>query len=298
MAGSSLPVHVAGSYLSERPETGDPPQWLDAGTNVPAVAFHYHLAAEPERVTLTVKDAEGAVIKVLSSDELEKGDSGPQLPKAAGSARVVWDGKYPGATRIKNAATEWSTCAPLAPPGTYTVTLEAGDYRETRSFRLLPPPNVATPEADYKAQFALLMRVRDDVSRIHAAFNRMTALAEEVTVWERRIAGHDREVWLKEALERVRDGAAAVRDALVQWRLDNFQDSINFPPRLNAQVAHLFQVVASADAKPTSQTHTALEALERRMETELKHADDLMAEEMAEFNRRAHEANLPALTPS
>ncbi|MGC8488343.1 MAG: WD40/YVTN/BNR-like repeat-containing protein, partial [Clostridia bacterium] len=114
MGEGPLPVHVAGSYMADRPETGDPAGWLDAGTNVPAVIVQYYLAEEPERISLTFKDASGATVKVLSSDELAKGDAGPRLKKTAGSHRVVWDATYPGATRIEEPGSEWPSCAPTA----------------------------------------------------------------------------------------------------------------------------------------------------------------------------------------
>ncbi|MGC8489793.1 MAG: hypothetical protein ACP5QO_16450, partial [Clostridia bacterium] len=184
------------------------------------------------------------------------------------------------------------SCAPTAPPGHYTVTMEAGTTTETQSFRLLAPPNVDIPQAHYDEQFKLLVRIRDDVSRIHEAYNRVAKVRAEVAAWEPRVVGHEHEESLKESLARIRERADEARDRLIQWRLDNFQDSINFPPQLNAKVAHIFQVVASADARPTSQSYTALEALEAQVDTEVKRVDSLMAEEVAEFNRRAREANL------
>ncbi len=295
MGEGPLPAHVAGSYMAERPETGDPAVWLDAGSNVPGVIIQYYLDAEPERVTLTIKDARGETVRVLTSDELPKGEPGPRLKKTAGSHRVIWDAEYPGATRIEDAGTDWASCAPTAPPGRYHITMAAGDHAETREFALLPPPNVPAPQEHYEEQHALLIRIRDDVSRVHGAYNRVAKVRAAVQDWEARIAGHGQEESLKEALGRVREQADALREILVQWRIDNFQDSINFPPQLNAKVAHLFGVVASADARPTSQTYQALEALEKQVDEAAAKVDSLMAGEVADFNRRAREAAIPAI---
>ena len=183
----------------------------------------------------------------------------------------------------------------MAPPGRYRVTIEAGEHVQTRDFALLPPPNVSAPPEHYEEQFALLIRIRDDVSRVHAAYNRVAKVLANVKDWEPRMAGHDQEESLKETLGRVREQALALRDGLVQWRVDNFQDSINFPPQLNAKVAHLFQVVASADARPTSQTYTALEVLEKQVDDAVARVESLMSEDVAEFNRLAREAQIPAI---
>jgi photosystem II stability/assembly factor-like uncharacterized protein len=295
MAEGPLPMLIGGHYLAERPESGDAPKWLDAGQNAPGVVIQYFLAADAEQVTLTIRDQSGQVVRTLSSDEPAKGDPGPRLAKSAGSHRVVWDATYPGATRVEDAGTEWPRCAPTAPPGTYELELKTGDATVTRRFRLLPPPNVSTSQADYEEQFRLLVRIRDNVSAIHEAFNRVTRLKRQVEDWEQRLAEADVPEHLKDTLGRVKAGAEAARDALIQWRVDNFQDEINFPPRLNAQVAHLFQVAASADARPTSQTYAALEVLEGRVKTELARVDSLFAEEVAQFNAAVHDLHLPAL---
>ena len=296
LSEGTLPLLVAGSYLAERPDTGDPALWMDAGQNVPAVIVQYYLAHDAEQVTLTFKDGEGGLIATLSSDEPAKGDPGPRLAKTAGSHRVVWDATYPGATRVEEPGSEWPQCAPTAPPGEYQAELRVGDLSEVRRFRLLPPPDVATTPDEYQEQFQLLVRIRDRVSSIHAAYNRVAKLRAEALAWESRIAGLEPAESLKESLRRVQEGADEVRDALIQWRIDNFQDSINFPPKLNSQVAHLFQVAASADAKPTSQTYQALAGLEDKVAEQLARVDRLMAEDVAAFNAQVRELNLPALT--
>jgi photosystem II stability/assembly factor-like uncharacterized protein len=289
------PVVLADHYVTEVPATGDAPVYADAGQNRPGLILQYFLAEEPAApVTITIRDADGAVACRLTSEPGKKGDPKP-LPKTAGSHRRVWDMRYPGATAIEGAGTEWPRCAPLAPPGEYEVELQVGDLSQRHRFRLLAPPDVLATEGDLREQFQLLCRVRDRVDAIHRAVNTVSRLMAQLDEWEGRAGGEAYEAALRAESEPLRTALTAVRDELVAWQVDNFQDEINFPPKLNSQVAHIFQVAASADARPTSQTYSALEALERRVDEVLGRLERLVAEDVARFNARVLELGVPAV---
>lgn len=305
-AGSSLidripeldppkPVLAADQYAVVKPDTGDAPIFADAGQNSPGVILQYFLESEPEGpLTITIRDEEGREAARFSSDSAEKGQPRP-IAKTAGSHRRVWDMRYPGATVIEGAGTEWPTCAPLAPPGTYEAEMRLGDHSERHTFRLLAPPNVKASASDYREQFQLLCRVRDQVDAIHRAVNTVHGLKRQLEEWQRRLKGHAHAGAIDAAAEPIMAALDALRDELVQWRVDNFQDEINFPPRLNSQVAHLFRVASSADARPTSQTLAALALLEERAATVLGRLGRLVEEDIARFNKRVGELEVPAL---
>lgn len=306
-AGSSLidripdlngrtPVLAADQYAIAKPETGDAPVFADAGQNAPGLIVQYHIDTEPEGpVTITIRDAKGReAVTFTSEGPAKKGEPRP-IAKTPGSHRRVWDMRYPGATRIENAGTEWPTCAPLAAPGTYEVEMRVGDKSERHTFKLLAPPNVSATQADYDEQFDLLCRVRDRVDAIHRAVNTAESLKRQVEEWEKRVEGHAHGPAIKAAAEPITAALDAVREELVQWRVDNFQDEINYPPRLNSKVAHLFRVASSADARPTSQTYAALSVLEAKVDEVLGRLERLVGEDIARFNKRVHELEVPAL---
>ena len=287
---------VGDQYVAAVLDTGDAPIYADAGQNAPpGVILQYYLAAEPEGpVLITVRDAQGATVATFSSDAPAKKGEPKPLPKDAGSHRRVWDMRYPGAVAIEGATADWPRCAPLAPPGEYEVELEAAAMRETHRFRLLPPPNVDIPQADYDEQFAFVSRARDLLDRIHGAINRTTRLRAQVEEWQARLEGSEHES-AAAALKALGEAVDGVRGELVQQMIDNFQDTINFPPRLNAKVAHVFDVASSADARPTSQCYEALGDLEAEAADVFGRLDRLVAEDVARFNEQARSLELPAL---
>lgn len=291
------PMMVADHYLSERPKTGDAPIFLDAGQNQPPGAIlQYYVAEEPKgALTLTIRDADGAQVVRFTSEKSEEKGAPKPISKAKGSHRLVWDLRYPGATRVEGAKTEWPTCAPLAPPGAYEITLEADGVGSRQTLHLVRAPDVRTSPAEFAEQFALLVRIRDQVSAIHEGVNTAQRALDEVASWERRARGTARETEVKEAAHGLRESLEEVRNSLIQHQVTNFQDEINFPPKLNSQVAHLFRVASSADAKPTSQTYEAFAELEGRAREVLGRLRDLIDHGFPAFADKMTELEVPAL---
>jgi photosystem II stability/assembly factor-like uncharacterized protein len=291
------PTIMGDHYVAALLDTGDAPIFADAGQNVPpGVILQYYLAAAAEEtVRITIKDAQGRTAATFSSEPAKKGEPKP-LPSGAGSHRRIWDMCYEGAAKIDDAKTEWPRCGPLAPPGEYEVELKVGEKTESERFRLLPPPNVHIPQADYEEQFAFLCKVRDLVDTIHKAVNRTTRLDAQLAEWESRVTGSEREAEVLPQIKALRDDVRSVRELLVQDKIDNFQDSINFPPQLNIKVAHIFVVASSADARPTSQSHEALAALAQEARGVIERLDAIVEGDVARFNARVRELDLPALS--
>jgi len=290
------PMIVADVYVVEQPATGDAPVFADAGQNTPpGVIFQYRLDKEPEGpVTIVVRDGQGREAVRLTSDKGAKGSPAP-LPKTAGEHRRVWDMRYPAATTWEGTPSEWPTCAPLAAPGDYVVEFSAGDVRQTRALRLLPPTNVDLDQAAYDEQFALLCRIRDQVSAIRAGANTIQRVVKQLEDWEARTAGTDDADAVKAQAEALRDSLQAVRDTLVEWQVDNFQDTLNYKPRLNSRVAHLFGVVESADARPNTQSYQALETLEAKAAEALGGLQGILENDLPRFNALLAERRLAAV---
>jgi len=292
------PVIVGDHYTLGRPATGDAPVWLDAGQNAPGVILQYYLAEAPEgEVTLVVTDSRGREAMRRTSAPGE-GEDDPALPVTAGSHRVVWSMHYPGACVPRDAGMKAPRCAPLAPPGAYEVALSVGGTTQRHAFRLLPPPDTRVDEADYAEQFALLERVRDRVDAAHRAWNEASTMLTQVREWQCRLAAPgagEAAAALKGQADALAEGLDAVREALVQWRWSNHQDHLNYPPRLAAKLAHVFAVVGSADARPTSQTYGVLEALERDLTATLAKLDAIRGDGLAAFSASVSAAGLPVV---
>ncbi|MBA2453787.1 MAG: hypothetical protein H0V47_11485 [Chloroflexia bacterium] len=67
------------------------------------------------------------------------------------------------------------------------------------------------------------------------------------------------------------------------------------PSKLNAKLATLMGIVASADAAPTQQAREVFAHLSEQVDTQLNHLTDLLKEDVPGINKLVREADLPAL---
>jgi photosystem II stability/assembly factor-like uncharacterized protein len=191
----------------------------------PGAVIDYYLAQDQTgEVKLEVLDAKGTVIRAFSSSE-------PRGVNArAGMHRFIWDLAYPGAW--SPAPQRFGGAGPVAVPGSYQVRLSAGDWSDTRTFKVLEDPRVAKDGvtlADLQGQFDLAIKVRDAMSEA------------------RRL------------LQQVRDAKKGQAESSAGWRrLDGIEsqlatasaNGIRYPqPMLIDQISYLYRMVTQSDQR-------------------------------------------------
>lgn len=92
------------------------------------LVFTYYLREErPDGVTLTITDASGALIRTLAGTT------------RAGINRVVWDFGVGGPVAGRGTPGGRAVEQPIAAPGEYLVTVQAGEHKLVQKARVLPP---------------------------------------------------------------------------------------------------------------------------------------------------------------
>jgi hypothetical protein len=75
-------------------------------------------------------------------------------------------------------------------------------------------------------------------------------------------------------------------------------DLLDFPVKLSARLVTLSGVVASADAAPTSQAQQVFEDLSACLDAQLQQLHELIATDVAAFNKLIRESSVPAIIPA
>lgn len=168
--------------------TGSPmPRDEPMAPNSPDGAYLDYVLARPSRVlTITVRDASGTEVRrFANTDPAPAPDLGkidiapewviaPRPPRAtAGMHRLVWDLHY-AAPKDVEGVTKGNGV--WAPPGHYTVTLDADGVRSAQPLAIVPDPRVHATPADYAAQFALARRIEAARTQVDAALEAATTL--------------------------------------------------------------------------------------------------------------------------
>ncbi|MGQ9896485.1 MAG: VPS10 domain-containing protein [Acidobacteriota bacterium] len=287
------------------------PPIATVGANPPVgVVVFFELPDKPFRqVSLTFEDATGKPLRTFTGrskgapETTSAEPGGREMPPDTftyepGLNRFVWDMRLPGATRVPGMIL-WAADlrGPRVLPGTYRVTLQADDVRQSQTFELLPDPRVTARPEELQAQFDLLVSIRDKVSETHQAILSIRDIRRQVEEVETQGRGREEAKPLLELAKTLKAKLTAIEETLVQTKIQSGQDPLNYPIRLNNKLAALTGVVDSADTAPTAQAREVFVDLAGKIDAELQKLRDVMRRDLAEFNAKFQTLNLPRIAP-
>ncbi|MCS6825945.1 MAG: glycosyl hydrolase [Caldilinea sp.] len=303
----SVGLGSGATLIARKTETGQLERtFLDAGEGAPRGAvIDYFLpeAPAPETpVLLEILDDSGAVLRSYGRkptdydrwDDKRKGmEPGPWLPLNAGMNRFVWNLRLPGATKVPgNKTAAAANEGPFVLPGRYQVRLRVGDRVQTQAFEVVNDPRVRVSMADLQEQFALLLRIRDKISAIHEAVNRLRNVREQVELWRKRADDHPTIV---DAANALLEKLATIEDALILPGEQKVTYSLIIRSRLNEALSSVIPIVGSADARPTEQAYAIVEHYAAQIDAQLTALESVLGADLAKLNRAIQEANLPPI---
>jgi photosystem II stability/assembly factor-like uncharacterized protein len=241
--------------------------FLNGGENPPSgVVIDYYLKQPSTDAALTIMDSGSQVIARFSANA----NDASWMPAQTGTNRFVWDLRYPAAREISAPAgfvgAEFGrTQPPVAPPGRYTAQLSVGGHEYRQTFDIKRDPRIVATDEDLRAQFDLLVRIRDRVSEVTDAVDRLRKARLQV---EARSSATDSD-------------AAAIKERLttiegVLTRLAGPSPMVLPPKALNNRLAALSGAVAGADAKPTKAMYSVYEELAAGVAGQVRQLNDLI----------------------
>ena len=218
-----------------------------------------------------------------------------RVPNRAGMNRFAWNLRSEDAVGFPGMIF-WAagTTGPVIPPGTYSIRLTAGEKSETQTFQVLADPRAKASQADLDAQYAFLIQVRDKTTEANNAVRTIRNVKAQLGGGPARRPGSavDR---LARALET---DLSAVEEEIYQVRNRSGQDPLNYPIKLNNQLAALAGVAASTEAKPTAQSYEVFKLLSEQLDVQLKKLSELVGARLAAVNAELSKAGAPPIKPS
>ncbi len=298
----------------------------DAGKNPPEGALiHYYLSKKPKSpVTIEILDADGKLVKKLTSEPEPEEDDDPAGPEKKpepkhlrtepGIHRANWDLRYKGAEPIKKAKTDGGNAkdGPLVSPGTYTVKLTVDGQSQMTAVEVKLDPRQAILAAlggtgmrrgdeellaDLDAQLKFALQVRDDITRLSRRVHQLRAIRQQL------VSRNDllKDVAKAEPLVKASKALIEKVDAL-EGKFHNPKavvsyDILAFPggAKLYSQITQLYGWLLDSDGPPTQgarEVYADQAAELRKLEAEL---DALLAEDLAKLNEQAKELEVPGI---
>ena len=291
----ALAFGIAGAITTHvMPDGSRRREYLDIGENPPIGAVvHYWLEDGAGPVTLTFRDSAGAEVIRVRSDDKSIGIA--KRPTAnPGLNRYVWDLKYPGPAKIdaslvvmkvKPLVSEPDGAAgPTAVPGQYSVELSAGDTTQTAPLTIVKDPRLATSDADYASQLALLQTLVAAIGRGNEAVNRIRRLKRQLAALGDRVGADSA---LAPAIGGATGGLVAIEGVLVDVHRVSPRDTLRNPSGLTDTLTALVAYVSNADNRPTTQGGVIAAELVGKLDGELVKLEALVAGDIAAINHAA-----------
>jgi photosystem II stability/assembly factor-like uncharacterized protein len=263
-----------------------------------SATIDYYLRKPAEKVTIDILDPEGKVVRnfVGSADEEKRGEHGAENEESefgpprtnppgrkAGTNRFTWDLRYPGAT-VFEGEIMWGARAeqgPMAVPGNYQVRLTANGQSQIQPLVVKLDPREHVTQAQLQEQFKLACQVRDQVSQ-----------ADEIVIKIRRIrkdakdrADKAKDASIASAGASLRDKLSTIEEEIYQVRNRANEDPLNFPIKLNNQIAALARTIETGDNPPTAQAYEVFRILSGRLESVQSKFDDVLKVDLGQFNQ-------------
>jgi photosystem II stability/assembly factor-like uncharacterized protein len=279
-----------------------------AGQNPPAGAvIYYYLKDAPKSDTeakIEILDSSGNVIRKFSSTEFNTLEEPPdpddkkqekELKSEAGLNRFVWDLRYEEAHHIPGYYLwEYGSGArgPVAVPGHYQVRLTVAGKSQTADFDLKLDPRVKVSQADLEAQFNLLLQTRDELSKVCDTVNQIQDVRSQLAGLKRRLPENASVKAIVSSADDLDKKLSAVRDDMVNLEISANEDSLAYPPQLDAKLAYLAMDASSADSAPTEAEQRQFEKLKRESGELISRWEDIQRRDLAAFQKLAAEGSL------
>ncbi|HYL72621.1 MAG TPA: glycosyl hydrolase [Bryobacteraceae bacterium] len=261
----------------------------------------YYLKQAADKVEVQILDADGGLVRsFIGSAEEEKkrdaaaADADPEAEsfgpprvrppaRKAGLNRFTWDLRYPGAKTF-DGLIMWGARpeqGPLAPPGEYHARLIVNGAMQTEKLRVLKDPRIPNvSNSDLAEQFKLASQVRDKVSEADEMVIQIRAIKKQLKDRTDKAKNPD----LNAAAERLEAKLTAVEEDVYQVRNRSNQDPLNFPIKLNNQLAALARSIETGDAKPTDSSYVVFKELSARLDALKTKLDDAIRTNLTQVN--------------
>jgi photosystem II stability/assembly factor-like uncharacterized protein len=277
-----------------------------------AVTLVYRLPDAAQPVKFEFLDAAGKVLATAASNDtatavMGGGRGGGGFGGGAGAARPTnraglnrynWTMRYPGPKSFAGMI-NWTGngTAPAMPPGKYTVRMTVGSGAPvTTQFVVQKDPRVAATEADLVEQARFAVQIRDRVTATNEGVIMIRNIERDLEARGAAMTGNAAWAPLVKAFG---DSLNAVEDSLYQTKNQSGQDPLNYPIRINDQMAGLLSFVAGGgDRRPTKQSYEVFALLNGNLTRELARLDRIVASFLPRVNAQLKAAGQAEIVTS
>jgi hypothetical protein len=181
-------------------------------------------------------------------------------------------------------------------PGSYSVRLTVGSEKPvTQTLVVRRDPRATATDADLIAQTKLALELRDRMTEADDAVKKIRSVKIQLDERAPKMSNVKEFGALSKLLT---DSLGSVEDSVYQTRNKSGEDPLNFPVRLNNQIAALLGFVQSGDRRPPPQAYQVFETVSPKLTAQLGRYDKSVKLYLDKINTLLKAAGLQPIVPT
>lgn len=230
------------AFRTDAPQMGQNPY--------PGLSVWYYLKDDVDSVLLEAEflDSKGNVLRKFTTDPEAK--SG-KIKKSAGMNRLGWDLSMEPFQRVEGVFSGIGASSQRAIPGSYRMVMRYGDQEITKTIEVKADPRWKATEAQYQEQDAQLALLREAILDTRKMAEDLRSIRVQINDLKGRIDSDTYSSWHAQADEVIK-AIDETEGQLIQTKQKTFQDVINFPNKLDADLLHLYGAMNDGEPPVTA----------------------------------------------
>ncbi|MCH2084036.1 MAG: glycosyl hydrolase [Saprospiraceae bacterium] len=266
------------------------------------IDFYLPFDMDSMEVSLEVYNDDGELVRNFSNQKDQSFKSYPGGPKAEtslpckrGVNRFSWDLRKEGLPAVPKVFVLGDYRGSYVAPGEFTIVLKGPDFELKQKAILLPDPRLNVDQNEYLSQQQVLVQIENTVKDIHQSVNQMREIKDQVEFLNSVLAKMENE---KPLIDTGRIVIQKIKDwekNLIQPQQKTFQDVINFPNQLNAELLNLKLRVDTHNPTVTLGAKERLQHLVKEWSLHKQSMQDILVKDVENYNNLYKERDIPAL---
>ena len=209
----------------------------------------YYLKDNVDSVLLEAefRDAKGNVVRKFTTDS--KAKSG-KVSKKSGMNRLNWDLSMDAFEGVEGVFSGIGSSAQRVIPGKYQLVMKYGTQEITKELEVKADPRWTATATDYQVQETTLLSLRSAILDTRQMAENLRSLRTQIKDLQDRVDKEEFAEWHSQASEVVKVVDAAEAE-LIQTKQKTFQDVINFPNKLDADLLHIYGAINDGEPPVT-----------------------------------------------
>ncbi|RKQ51076.1 sortilin (neurotensin receptor 3) [Roseivirga pacifica] len=216
----------------------------------PGFSIMYYIKENLDSVPMSIEfmDASGAVVRHFATDAEKRQE---KFSKKSGMNRLNWNLAMPNPEGVDGIFVGMGAGGHRVAPGVYSVKISYGEHEVIKNLEVKPDPRWDATQADYAEQQRLLAEIREMLDGLQEKANDIRSIRTQVNDLKARIS---EEEWpqVHEFANEIIETIDAVEEQMVQPKQQTFQDVVNFPNKLEAELYHIYGTVDGIEPPVTN----------------------------------------------